>query len=67
MISRECPSLVIDNECVITIGKNPIKAFDRMEVIEFSARSVIKAKQIAEIVPINQQEVDDINRVFDGW
>jgi hypothetical protein len=38
-----------------------------MEVIEFSARSVIKAKQIAEIVPINQQEVDDINRVFDGW
>lgn len=67
IISRECPSIVIDNECVITIGKNPIKAFDRMEVIDFSARSVVKAKQVAEIVPINQSEVDDINSVFDGW
>lgn len=67
LISRENPCVVIDNECVITIGKNAVKAFDRMEVLDFSARSVIKAKQVAEIVPINQSEVDRIDRCFDGW
>ena len=59
--------MVIDNECAITIGKNATKAFDRMEVLDYSARSVLLANSVAKIRPISQKEVDEIDAVFNGW
>lgn len=61
------PVAVIDNECVITIGKNATKAFDRLEVLDYSARSVLLARPVADIAPINDDRVGEINSVFNGW
>lgn len=61
------PVAIIDNECAVTIGKNIVKAFDRMEVLDFSARSVISAINIANITPINDEQTADIDRTFNGW
>ena len=66
-LSTKSPALIIDNECVITIGKNITKAFDRLEVLDYSARSVIMAKAVADIKPIDQSQVDEINDTFNGW
>lgn len=66
-LTVKTPVVVIDNECAITIGKNAIKAFDRMEVLDYSARSVIGAKHLAELVPINAEQTAEIDRTFDGW
>lgn len=66
-LSQKSPVAVIDNECVVTIGKNIVKAFDRMEVIDYSARSIIMASNIADIRPISDKETEDIDRVFNGW
>ena len=66
-ISKKSPAVVIDNECAITIGKNATKAFDRMEVLDYSARSVLLANSVAKIRPISQKEVDEIDAVFNGW
>lgn len=66
-LSIKAPALIIDNECVITIGKNITKAFDRLEVLDYSARSVIMAKAVADIKPIDQSQVDEINDTFNGW
>ena len=66
-LSTKAPALIIDNECVITIGKNVTKAFDRLEVLDYSARSVLLAKAVSNIQPINNEQVDEINDTFNGW
>ena len=61
------PLAIVNNECVITIGKNLTKAFDRMEVTDYSARSIISACNIAKITPINDEQSAEIDRTFNGW
>ena len=61
------PLAIINNECVITIGKNLTKAFDRLEVTDYSARSIISACNIAQITPINDEQSAEIDRTFNGW
>lgn len=67
VLTVKTPVVIIDNECAITIGKNATKAFDRMEVLDYSARSVISAKRLAELVPINDEQTAEIDRTFNGW
>ena len=66
-LSTSSPVAVVDNECIITIGKDNTKAFDRLEVADYSARSVIMAKAVADINPINEDEVKEIDDTFNGW
>ena len=66
-LSKKSPVVMIDNECAITIGKNATKAFDRMEVLDYSARSVLLANSVAKINPISESEVAEIDAVFNGW
>ncbi len=61
------PLAIVNNECVITIGKNMLKTFDRMEVTDYSARSIIEACNIAKITPINDEQSAEIDRTFNGW
>ncbi|MCX4362090.1 MAG: class II aldolase/adducin family protein [Clostridia bacterium] len=66
-LTTVCPVTVIDNECIITIGKNTLKAFDRLEVCDYSARSVLLAKSVAKINPIDGTQVKEIDDNFNGW
>ncbi len=66
-LTTSCPVTVIDNECIITIGKNTLKAFDRLEVSDYSARSVLLAKSVAKINPIDDIQVKEIDDNFNGW
>lgn len=66
-LTTSSPVVVIDNECMITVGKNILKAFDRLEVADYSARSVIMAKSVSEINPIDEDEVKEIDDTFNGW
>lgn len=58
------PVLVVDNKCVIVTGKSLLNAFDRLEVLEYSAKAVIACRDIGEIVQISDKEVDDIEVAF---
>jgi len=64
MISQKTPVLICENDCVIVVGNNLIDAFDRLEVAEFSANSIISSIGIGDIVPISDQEINKINEVF---
>lgn len=66
-LSTACPVAVIDNECIVAIGKNTTKAFDRLEVCDYSARSVLLAKSVAKINPIDDGQVKEIDDNFNGW
>ena len=58
------PILLVDNDCVIVTGSSLINAFDKLEVLEYSAKAVVASKSIGEIVPITDAEVADLREAF---
>ncbi len=64
MLSDKSPVVLVENESVISTGKNLINAFDRLEVAEFTANTIIHAKMIGSIVMISDEEVEEINKAF---
>jgi L-fuculose-phosphate aldolase len=63
-ISSSSPVVLVENDSVISTGNSLINAFDRLEVAEFTANTIIHAKMIGEIVMISDKEVEDINVAF---
>lgn len=62
--SSSTPVLMVDNQCVIVVGESLLNAFDRLEVLEYSAAAVIAARSIGPIVSISPEEVKDIEEAF---
>ncbi len=58
------PAVMVDNECVIVTGETLLKAFDRLEVMESTAHSIINSAAIGNIVHISDQEVEDLKVAF---
>lgn len=63
-ITKHSPVVLIENDSVISTGNTLIKAFDKLEVAEFTANTIIHAKMIGDIVMISDKEVADINKAF---
>lgn len=63
-VSTHSPVLLVKNDCVVIAGTTLLNAFDRLEVLEYSARSVIDVRKIAPIVPITDDEVKEIETAF---
>ena len=64
MFSKRVPALICDNDCIIVTGKSLLNAFDRLEVAEFTAKSIIQSKCIGKIVHINEEEKKEIDEEF---
>lgn len=63
-ISKNCPVLLLENDCVLAVGANVLQAFDRLEVAEFTARSILKARSLGELAAMNDEQIAEIARVF---
>ena len=63
-LSAANPVAIIENDCVLVTGSSLLNAFDRLEVMEYSAKSVLYTHSIGSIVPISAEEVDEIKREF---
>ena len=59
-----CPAVMVENDCVIVTGESLLKAFDRLEVMESTAHSIINSTAIGDIVHITQDEVEDLKVAF---
>lgn len=64
LLSSHSPVVLVENDSVISTGNTLINAFDRLEVAEFTANTIIHAKMIGDIVMIDDKEVEDINEAF---
>ncbi|MCA9893290.1 MAG: class II aldolase/adducin family protein [Anaerolineae bacterium] len=64
VISPLCPVVLLQNDCVLTTGKSVLQAFDRLEVAEFTARSLIETASIGTLVPISDDEIAAITTKF---
>ncbi|MBQ2663227.1 MAG: class II aldolase/adducin family protein [Clostridia bacterium] len=58
------PIAIIENDCVIVTGSGLLNAFDRLEVAEYSAKAIIAARDLGEVVAINDSEIDEIIDAF---
>ncbi|MFO7681318.1 MAG: class II aldolase/adducin family protein [Chloroflexota bacterium] len=63
-VSLSTPVLLVENDCVLTVGTDILNAFDRLEVAEFSARSLIDTAVLGPLVPIGAEEIHDLEVAF---
>lgn len=63
-LSETSPAIMADNDCVIVTGSTLLQAFDRLEVMESTAHSIINASAVGKIVHISQEEVEDLKVAF---
>ena len=65
MVSLSSPVLLAENDCILVAGTDVLNAFDRLEVAEFSARSLIDAARSGGTFrPIGDQEIKDLEVAF---
>ncbi len=57
-------ALIIENDSVIITGDKLLQTFDYLEVAEFSAKSVVLGTSLGEMVPINDEQVEDLRKKF---
>ena len=58
------PAAMVENDCIIVTGSTLLQAFDRLEVMESTAHSIINAAAIGDIVHISKEEIDDLKVAF---
>jgi len=63
-ISNGVNVLLIQNDCLLTTGKSILEAFDRLEVAEFSANSLITSKIIGECIKIDDVNIEELKKKF---
>lgn len=60
--SRPCVMLASDS--IVVASDSLINAFDRLEVAEFSAKSLVLAAPVGKLHPITDKEIDDLRVAF---
>jgi L-fuculose-phosphate aldolase len=63
-VSARTPVALVQNECVIAVGASVLQAFDRLEVLEFSARSLIDTPALGALVPMNDEALEALRKAF---
>ena len=59
-LSKNVPAVIINNDSILVTGDKLLGTFDRLEVAEFSAKSLIMAESIGELVPIDEKQVEEL-------
>lgn len=60
----DVPLALVANNCVIAAGSSLLNAFDRLEVAEYSAKSIIQAARLGDIVHMDDASIRDIETAF---
>lgn len=63
-VFKNRPCAMLANDCVVVACNSLINAFDRLEVAEFAAKSLILAKNLGELQPITDEQVEDLRVAF---
>jgi L-fuculose-phosphate aldolase len=64
MISLGSPLAVIENDSIVSVGKNLTLAFDRLEIGEFSAKSLVMGNKLGNFKPMSEKDVEDLRIAF---
>jgi len=60
----ERPAILIDNEALIVTGGPLMQTFDRLEVCEFTAQSILLARSIGHAVNMESEKIVELREAF---
>lgn len=61
---RKLPCALLANDSIVVTGDKLINTFDKLEVADFSARSLIMAAPVGKLNPITDDEIEDLRVAF---
>lgn len=61
---KQRPFVMLANDSVVVTGDKLLNTFDRLEVADFSARSLIMAAPLGKLNPISDAEIEDLRVAF---
>ncbi len=64
LLSTGNPGVIIGNDSVLFTGDKLLQTFDRLEIAEFSAKSIISGAPLGQMTPISDEQVEDLRKVF---
>ncbi len=64
LIKKGTPAIIIENDSILVTGDALLHTFDRLEVAEFSAKSLIMGVPLGNMVPINEEQVEALRKKF---
>jgi len=65
MFSEKTPILICEDNQILASGNSLLNAFDRLEVTEATAHSILAARDLGDLVYISDSEIAEINKAFD--
>lgn len=64
LISASTPLVLIENDSLVVTGTSLLNCFDKLEVADFTAKTLIDTKNIGQAIRISDEEVLVINKAF---
>lgn len=64
IVSESSPIVMVENDSLVVVGSSLLNCFDKLEVADFTARTIISARSIGAAVRISDEEVLEINKAF---
>jgi L-fuculose-phosphate aldolase len=65
-LSENTPAVIINNDSVLVTGDKLLGTFDKLEVAEFSAKSLTMGASLGNLIPINDLQVEELRKKFLG-
>lgn len=63
-LSDNSPVLLFSNDCLLVTGKDWFDSYDRVEVADFNAKSIMDAETVDAMKPLNKEELDEFEKAF---
>ncbi len=64
IVGPDQPTALLQNRGVLVVGRSLLEAFDRLEVLEANAQSVISARRLGGLTPLSDEAVEELREVF---
>ncbi len=64
VISKDRPVVLVANDGILVTGRSLLDAYDRLEVAEFSARSIIESQELGKLQPIGEAAISELRKAF---
>ena len=66
VLGNDTPVVIVENEMVVVTSDKLLQTFDKLEVAEFSAMSLVQGGVIGQLQPIGNAEIEDLRKKFLG-
>ncbi|MEM9161290.1 MAG: class II aldolase/adducin family protein [Verrucomicrobiota bacterium] len=64
LVGKDHPVILIENEAIMVVGAHLLEAYDRLEVAEFTASSLIDAESLGGLVEMGDDVIEELAEAF---